>query len=343
MAQEKKALYDLYTRLTDVVAKKMRDVLPRKEGQKASNKAMIGMVMDSSPAMIHSLDFLILSEEWYWEKQGNHVIFPESADVLHNLLRAKYSMDSPEGFTLPYESFFLAVPHGYSHNGIRLESFMVTMVPYLKSQDYTTIPFCKDMGIHPPTSYVHEQATEEARCIAITYRDPVSKVGYIRTLQIDSNLPHILKCETVEEYHAAVGEFDAKVGVIGLNKTELEAQFLAIKLVAALGVYHMATEGKRLSDGFPGSQAPRLHSYDKKQPLVFSTLRNSVKVDSGTPAARDAFYRTWFFRQLRDERFYRGEHEKTPRGSRYSFVADTVVGQKVSPHTQAVTGEKGRK
>jgi hypothetical protein len=343
MAQEKKALYDLYTRLTDVAVKKMKGVLVRPNSQKADNKAIIKMIMDSSREMIHSLDFLIFSEERYWEKQGNHVIFPESAEVLHNLLRAKYHMDSPEGFTLPYDSFMLAVPHGYSHNGIKLESFMVTMVPYLNSQHYTTIPFCKDIGIHAPSSYVHEQATEEARCITITYRDPVTRVGYIRTLQIDTYLPHILKCETVEEYHAAVGDYDAKVGVIGLNKQELETQFLAIKLVAALGVYHMATEGKRLSDGFPGSQAPRLQGYDKKHPLVFSTLKNSVKVDAGTTASRDAHYRTWFFRQLRDERFYRGEHEKAPRGSRYSFVADTVVGQKVSPHTQAVTGEKGRK
>jgi hypothetical protein len=340
MSQQKKSLFDLYTQMTETVVKRMKQALRPDIAKKASTKDIINMVMDSSPDMIHSLDFLILSEEWYWRQHGHHAIFPESEEVLNNLLRAKYQMESAEGFTLPFDSFFMAIPHGYSFNGIKLESFMVTMVPYLESQDHTTRPFCQTMGIRAPDSYAHEEAAPGTRSIAITYRDPVTMAGYIRTLQLDSNLPRILQCETAEEFHEAVGSYHSKVGVIGLTKAELETQFLAIKLVAALGVYHMATEGKRLSDGFPGTQVPKIHQYDKKQRLVYSTLKNSTKVETGAPLSRDAYYRTWFFRQLRDERFYRGEHEKTPRGSRYSFVPDTVVNQKVTPHTQSATGEK---
>lgn len=335
MAQEKKALYDLYPRMLDRVVNDMKKGMPGKEGKKATRKDIIQKIMDFQPNLAHSLDFLIWSEELFCEKQGNHAIFPESSVVLDNLLRAKYQMDSPEGFTLPYESFFVAIPHGYSFDGVHLESFMVTMVPYQTSELYTTVPFCEAMGIKAPDSYVHEHSRPDAYSIAITYRDPVTRAGYIRTLQIDENLPKILKCQSAMEFRDVLGDYDSKIGVIDLNKDELEVQFLAVKLVAALGVYHMATGGSRLSDGFPGKQEPRINNRDKTQRLYFSTLKNSTRFDDA-PVPKEAFYRTWYFRQLRDERFYRGEHEKTPRGSRYSFVSDTVVGQKVSPHTQQV-------
>lgn len=334
MSQHKKSLYDLYPKLLDRLVNDMKRAMPGKEGKKATRKDIVQMVMEMTPNFAHSLDFLIMSEDLLHQENGSHAIFPESSAVLDNLLRAKYQMDTPEGFTLPFESFIMAIPHGYMFEGVKLESFMVTMVPYLTSQDYTTTPFCRKMGIPLPEAYVHEQCLPDAKSIALTYRDPETRAGYIRTLQIDHNLPKILKCKTAQEFRAELGDYESKVGVIDLTEDELKSQFLAIKLVAALGVYHMATGGSRLADGFPGKTMPRVNNLDKNQPIFFSTLKNKVEQDE--VATKDAYYRTWFFRQLRDERYYRGEHEKTPRGSRYSFVSDTVVGQKVSAHTQKV-------
>lgn len=332
VSQQKKALYDLYPKLLDRVVNDIKRSLPGKDGKKATRKDVLHMVMEVTPDFAHSLDFLIMSEDLCHEDNGSHAIFPESAAVLDNLLRAKYQMDSPEGFTLPFDSFIMAIPHGYEFEGVKLESFMVTFLPYQTSQDYTTIPFCRKMGVPLPDSYVHEESLPDAKSIALTYRDPENRAGYIRTLQIDHNLPKILKCKTAQEFRAELGDYESKIGVIDLTEAELMSQFLAVKLVAALGVYHMATKGDRLTDGFPGKVMPRVNNLDKNQRIFFSTLKNKVEQDE--VSTKDAFYRTWFFRQLRDERYYRGEHEKTPRGSRYSFVSDTVVGQKVSAHTQ---------
>lgn len=334
MSQQKKALYDLYPKLLDRIVTDVRRSLPGKEGKKATRKDIFGMVMEVTPNFAHSLDFLIISEDLFHEDNGSHAVFPESTAVLDNLLRAKYEMTSPEGFSLPFDSFIMAIPHAYTFEGVRLESFMVTMVPYQTSQEYTTIPLCRKMGIPQPDSYVHEESLPDAKSIAITYRDPDNRAGYIRTLQIDHNLPKILKCKNVQEFRAELGDYESKIGVIDLTEGELMSQFLAVKLVAALGVYNMATGGSRLVDGFPGKQMPRIQNRDKAQPLRFSTLKNKAEQDVVAP--RDSYYRTWFFRQLRDERYYKGDHEKTPRGSRYSFVSDTVVGQKVSAHTQKV-------
>lgn len=333
MSQQKKSLYDLYPKLLDQLHNRVKRGLPGKEGKSLTRKDAIQMVDQFTPGFVHSLDFMIMSEELCHEEHGSHAIFPESAAVLDNLLRAKYQMDSPDGFTLPYDSFIMAIPHGYAFDGVKIESFMVTFLPYRKSQDYTTTPFCRKMGLLAPESYVHEDSRPEAMSIALSYRDPVTK-GYIRTLQIDHSLPHILKCKTAQEFKAAIGEYESKIEVLDLSEDELMAQFLSVKLVAALGVYHLATNGSRLVDGFPGKVMPRVNNLDKGQKVRFSTLCN--KADPGEAASKEAFYRTWFFRQLRDERYYRGEHENTPRGSRYSFVSDTVVGQKVDAHTQKI-------
>lgn len=318
--------------MTDTVINENRQQMPKRVSRDFSDNDILRVLMESNPAMMHSLNFLILSEEFYWKSQGGDVIFPESPAVLDNLLRAKYQMDSPEGFRLPFSAFSVAIPNGYAFNGVRLLPFMVTFIHHRTAQDITTLPFCRKIGLREPPGFGYAESRPEAMALSITFRDPTNRHAYIRTLQLDEALPRVLKCQTAMEYKQVVGDYEDKFGVIDLTESELEAQFLAVKLVAALGVYHMATNGDRLSDGYPGSQEPRMNNRDKSLRMRFSTLRNKADVDA--IEARDAFYRTWFFRQLRADRYYQGEHEKTPRGSRYSFVSDTVVGQKVTPHTQ---------
>ena len=50
-------------------------------------------------------------------------------------------------------------------------------------------------------------------------------------------------------------------------------------------------------------------------------------------AGIDAHYRSMHFRVLQHERFYQGEHELKPRGSRWIQVSDSVVKGKSTPHT----------
>jgi hypothetical protein len=340
-SQEKKALYDLYPRLVDRIVNDVSKSVPSKERKRMTRKDCIRMVLDYSPNLLHSLDFMIMAEEHFWEREGSHAIFPESDAVLDNLLRAKYKMETSEGFSLPFDSFFLAIPHGYTHKGIRLQSFMVTMLPYLRSQEYTIFPFCKHIGLPQPKGVAHNPASENARCIALTYRDPENNIAYARALQTEDKLPLILQCETPEDFKSVIGSYQGKYGVIDLNENDLQIQFISMKLVAALGVYNMATEGSRLASGFPGKLEPRINNRSKDQRLAFSTLKNASKTEASEPDAREAFYRTWHFRQLRDERFYRGDYENIARGSRYTFVSDTVVGQKVTPHTQSISDELG--
>lgn len=114
---------------------------------------------------------------------------------------------------------------------------------------------------------------------------------------------------------------------------EVQRQFFCLRLIAALGVYHLATEGKRLRLGFPTITQPKLVGRRPGQVLSPITLTNALpSFASGVAPA--GHFRTWHFRQLRDVMYYRGEYEHLPMGSRYTFVTEALVGD-LTANTQA--------
>lgn len=332
MAQMKRSLYDFYEPLRSFIHRKVIKSFPSKERKAMTEKKVFQDILSSSPDLIHSLDFLIASEELYWEREGSQAIFPEDAVVLDNLLRAKYQMETSEGFDLPFSSFVVAMPHGYEYEGVKVPSFMVTHIEYKKSQDITIHPFCEYLDTPYPDSVAYEKAKNGERSITISFRDPNSH-GYLRMMQIDTNLPAILASKSTQDFRLAVGDYTNKLGAIQSDSSDLKLQFITMKLIAALGVYNLATEGTRLKEGFPGSSVPRLMGKHENNKIAYTTLRGGVN-SFDQKIAPQAHYRTWHFRQLRDSKYYRGKYDKMAPGSRYSFVSDTLVGQKVSAHTQ---------
>lgn len=331
MKQEKRALYDLYQPIGSFIVQRIRKSLPAKERKHVTRKEAFQQILQANPMLINSLDFLIASEDLYWEKQGKQVIFPENSAVLDNLLKAKYQMESSEGFSLPFSSFIVAIPNGYSFEGVQLPSFMVTHIEYKQSQNITIFPFCDYVECKKPEKVEYEKAADGERSIVVSFRDPESD-GYIRMMQLESALPDILRSKTLEEFRHAIGDYTNKVGVVQSNSNDLAMQFLSMKLVAALGVYNLATGGERLREGFPGRTVPRIIGSSEPIKIRYTTLTGTPV--SGGKASPDTHYRSWHFRQLRDDRFYKGEHASLPRGSRYVFVSDTIVGNKVTPYTQ---------
>lgn len=332
MRQLKKSLYELYPRVTDFMVNQLKKVMP-KSGSKPTDADVVREVIQQIPMMMNSLDFLIMTEELYWLKNGGEVIFPESDVVLNNCFKAKFSLSSSRGFDLPFNSFMLAMPNGYSFMGTKLPALMVNFYDYHNSIDEVIHPFCDWAKINRPSRIAKEDVPLGSRAISISYRDPETNVGYVRLLVGEEKIPDLLAAEDTETFSRIMGRFNSMVGVIDPSDQDLEIQFKAIKLVAALGVYHLATNGDRLKQGFPGQSMPRMNFKNPDLRMSLNTLSSKLpsQLDKSTP---DAHYRTWHIRQLRDERFYKGEHEKERPGSRFVFVSDAVIGTKVSPNTQ---------
>lgn len=335
MAQVKKSLYELYALCTDTMLNQLRKVLPKHEKKKTIKELFLEMV-ESFPPFTTSLDFLIAAEEHYWKKCGSQVIFPESDIVLDSFAKAKFSLETGDGFELPFESFVLAVPNGYTFLGTKIPGVLVTMMKFGLFPEVVTKPFGRWIGLKGELNFnIDEPAKSEKNAIAISYRDPITNVGYVRMLIQVDKIPALLKASSLQEFKAIMGMLnpDKTFGIVELDDADLDIQFKVVKLIAALGVYNLATEGERLKAGFPGQSVPRMNNRNPSIPLQMHTLSSKLpsQVLHNSP---EAHYRSWHIRQLRDERYYKGEYANRERGSRFVFVSDSVVGAKVTPNTQ---------
>jgi hypothetical protein len=100
-------------------------------------------------------------------------------------------------------------------------------------------------------------------------------------------------------------------------------------LVGNLWIYLQAVDGA-LQPGLPGKvQDGEVPSLGRG---VYYTLVDRL-TPPGAPKGVGEHYRSWHFRQLTDERYYRGEHDGEPRGSRWVFVREALVGAEMDAST----------
>lgn len=329
MAQQKKASFSVYSTLTNKMVTLIRK--QSKEAKKKTDREVLTAFLIRYPSFGGDQSVAILSEEHHFSKNGSQVIFPESPQILDNLLKARFKIDSIAGFDLPFPSFVLAIPKGYELDGIRLPSMLVTWMAKDRTIPEITDPFFSYYRLPSSSFGAIDYASDAVLSIAFTDEEDGEKC---RTYVSASHIQDILSAKDPEDYRDEM----VRKGFIGsisqISDKNAVLQYYGFKLVAALGIYHVATKGERLKEGFPGATAPRLDGLLGQSKITPATLANSTPPLKEGDSARAAHYRTWYFRQLRAARYYQGEYADQAPGTRYSFVQETVVGLKVSPSTQ---------
>lgn len=337
--QQKKAQYEIYSTMLDNQVKHGKVIFDALLPKRPTDSDVLEVMFRKAPQIIDGLNLHIFSDEYHWLRCGANAIFPENSDVLDNLIKARFQMDAVDGFTLPFESFMMSIPQGYKVDGLRIPSFIVSMFPYRKMNDLIISPFIKHARFPKPVNLHLDDGPEDEIAISLCYKDPTSSTAYARTLISASQVPSILEAETSDELSADLKIYQNYHGVEGLSEYDMKIQRIMLRLVAAIGIYNMATDGKRLMPGLPGAQEPKLIGKAPLRGLTNMTLENAFPpAKEGTHGTAESFYRTWFFRQLRDDRYYKGENARYAKGTRYVFVSDTVVGKNVEPHTQRFAG-----
>lgn len=331
MAQEKKKSYSLYAPLGQKLITLIRKYDPA-VAAKANDKQMMGHVIRMSAKNNDGQSPYILCEEFKFRRQGSQVIFPESSVILDNLIRAKYSVETLDGFNLPFESFMLAIPKGYTHNGYPVPGLLVTVIQFHSIQNELLNPLLDEYDVPRSTFRLTDNSVSDM--LSIVYTDPGSSEK-CRVYVSLKDIPAVLQTRSPSEYR----DFMVSMGFLA-DKSQLSdhssaIEFNAFKLILALGVYHTATRGDKLRSGFPAGDAPRLDGWKPGRDLSPLTLSSCIPPSADGTIVKDAYYRTWFFRQLRAERYYKGEYSHYAPGTRYSFVSETVVGMDVTAHTQS--------
>lgn len=300
-----------------------------KNFKKFSDEKVIGRLLEFKPDFTNTLDFTIMAQEYYWKGEGGNILFPDGSKMLEKLYTAKFDLEGQAGFDLPFDSFIFGIPPGFEIDGQKIPSFIVTYMDYDIQDDCILQPFAKACGI-PPLNINKDAGAMGNKAISIAYQDPFSPCT-VHMMKSITELPQILEASTPEEYEKIASYSLRKKGVIKLDKRDLDLQFMIVRLIASLGVYHVATNGERLEKGFPSTGAFRIEKPSSVKTSVFSYKVPGLHQKSGTVAEH---VRGWTFRNLKDERYYRGEFKNVPKGSRWVFVDSYAVGVSATPHTQ---------
>lgn len=297
---------------------------------KMSDEAIYKMILDLNfKDLFYSLDFPILGEELRWKRHGQRVIFPENEVLLDRLLRAKFDLESFQYFKPPFSSFMLPIPCKFRPDDSTVTGLLVNFYPYEDVAKHVHKPLIEYAGKHfDPDVRVSDEHQPGENVLSICQIDKMGnkmKAASVRSSILISKLPEILKVDSVEEFGRKIGTMaKASYSFLELPPEDLKMQFYAFKIVLAMSVYHMATEGKFLQSGMPGQGLPPMvGKYNHKTHQSFHLTGTDAMLIKASPQEH---YRQWHFRNLRDERYYQGEHKEKPKGSRWVFVSDSMVG-----------------
>ena len=304
-----------------------------KAGQKHLKKASIPELANeifNSP-IANNLDKHLLVAEVLWN-ESRKVIFPGGQDFFTNLLKSNFSLEGSASLNLPNSSFILAMPKGFEVDGVCIPSVIVN---YNKASermgryDQAT----KIMGL-PEMSHQENNLTG-SDSLSFFYQCPYEDDGVtVQVNQTPSQVGSALKAASAEEYAAILGNIPKDMVspiAVDPSSSDYAIQFAITKIIAGISVYMSANNITQLVDGLPNNG--RLAITNMKADIKYSFSHLPLPPKSANATDGDVMTtRSFHFRQLRDERFYRNEHEHLQPGSRWVFVKEAQVGKFKAEH-----------
>ena len=300
---------------------------------------------DSYALLTQGLSGNAVVEEFRWLFYSERIVlFPQDPQLLDNIRKCQYNLEHI-AVDIPYNIFQLAFPKGYK---LAEEEALGCMVSIRSMEDnliyynkmMTGMGFNAKKDIVDPSGRIADR-TERVVCITYFSASDRNKPKHQRQLYRTSfplnMLEDIIRCQTHQDYHQVLGDWQSMHHAEKpLSEAEYAFQFELIKLVFSLLVYIQATGQDTLKEALPGQFRRFIQSQvapGVAKPVQLNgpeQTRPDIKTDR---SSRKAHYRRWTIRVLRDEKYYRGEWEGKPRGSRLSFVHDCWIGEKISPKT----------
>jgi hypothetical protein len=154
--------------------------------------------------------------------------------------------------------------------------------------------------------------------LSITYRE-AGTMAYTRAMISDDDLPTILESKSPEECRERIGDYGHLKRLVEMNYNDYQIQYWLLRLVSAIGIYHVATSGQHLHDGFPGKKLPVLINKDTSQMIQMSYL-STARGSEIKPAIKqpplakepEILPTAWHFNQSERTSYAEGEEEDNP-------------------------------
>jgi hypothetical protein len=194
-------------------------------------------------------DYIIAEEDYWLSRSKSAVIFPENQGVLESLLDGTYDLVDPEAFSLPFDSFVLAMPQGFEVDGVEIPTCLVTWIA-AKDHISTVIDGVLEKHRMPPSTIQLLPENVEKTTLAIIA--PARDGTHSRVMCYHTLLPKLLGSNTLAHYRKTIGNLSDETISQDLDEYDSKQQFFLLKIVAALGVYTTACGvATCLTKGFP--------------------------------------------------------------------------------------------
>ncbi|GAA4648135.1 hypothetical protein GCM10023116_03990 [Kistimonas scapharcae] len=261
-----------------------------------------------------------------WE-HNKLMVFPESEELLNKLLSSKRSISQPEAISPLSAAFIFCLPKGFI---IAEKEVHAVLFTYLKYKDRR--PYQKNVEslYHNKVSIEHPQNINGDERMLTMIMD--LGTHYSSACIPESKLNECLTAKNEDDFIDVLGKLD--LGEIDYDSpahfTAAKLQLATLKLYIGMCLYIQAGGNEVLVDGMPVTKPGQVNFPDMQQKTAKKVTLKSLATNKKNPHAH---YRSWHFRQLTDDRYYKGEYEGMEPGSRIVFVRDTYVGDKIKAKT----------
>jgi hypothetical protein len=262
--------------------------------------------------------FKIILKEYMFLASDRLTIFPESTELLDTMLRSKLNVADFESLIPPDSVFAVAIPKGYTTpSGTPLSSFIVSWCDMEQDVKLATMVQEAALGGHQNIHSACEGKTLQILSLRATHS---------RQKVIES----ILSTNQAQQVHDVLNDVDITEDSLA-SEIDMNDAYMAkamVKIAVAIAVFNSAYDNF-LSSGFPkGVKAERLISNGTVKSIRMSG--KGIRTESNPKAGH---IRSFHFRQLRDSKFYKGEHANKPVGSRWVPVKEAWIGEDINAHT----------
>lgn len=284
------------------------------------------------PEIVSAVDTTIAMEEWDWLASNNkRAYFFKDADLARKVMNGIHRITDPSMLYECPESFLLSLPEELDVNPGG-SGLLVSFMDYKYRSGKLAESFFSAMGRETP-----ETSNDKAIDIMLTVNylapnDSKSDMAWTCLSLPLEWITDIVRMSEESEYCAFMSDrtrMQDNNYAVPLTHDEQVKQFYVFKLVCGFLLFRKALP-ERFINGTPGEGNP-LYATKTSARAHFQTLLPPVaKSDRSTSVTH---YRSWHFRQLMNERYYRGEHKNKKLGSRFVFVSDSVVGRDIEALT----------
>lgn len=278
-------------------------------------------VYNEYPEMLQTMECPIHALEYGWLTGDRNAYYVDTVDQCHSFIHSKYSLQTPAAMYETDESFMLTIPTLFKYyENTTSSGLMVEVRSNVSSENNPFNAFTAALGID---GEVQINSNLGGYTVSIAYQLDVSHEYFLLTLP-DYDCLNILRCESFDEYKIFMrsqNEFNYLRGM-DLSEEEFKHQFYLCRYLLGFMIYKKALPD-RIKYGTPNHINPKLISTRNIQKI------NAYHVKSPEFSNKELtpHYRKSHFRQLMDERFYRGEFKDWPKGKRVIYVSDTYVGR----------------